>query len=206
MAKVVERKSSGGLWWVREDGVRKANFRTRSEARIYANGGEGLPAQQASHSRDALSSLILRHKDRIGNLLCRLDPIDIRILGLHLKGAPQAEVAHLVGLSQPSISYRLRHIVGKLEFLLAYPDLDPKKMREDLTPHFEDSMDVTILVMFVETTSQSIVASRLGVTQGFVRHRLTRALRALMKSPDLFKYSMATKMALTNPNILARSG
>jgi DNA-directed RNA polymerase specialized sigma24 family protein len=203
MVKSVERvKDEAGRWWVQENGVRKAHFRTRAEARLYASGGEDLQPSQESQSRETLSKIYRTcDPEALQGVLRRLDPLDIRIVTLHLRGATQAEVASLVGLTQPSICYRLHQVNEKIRFLLDFPQIDPKEMRSDLTPVLPDSMDVTILVMFLETTSQSLVAQRLGVSQGFVRHRIFRSMKVLRNLPNQF-YARLVQMALDNLNIL----
>lgn len=204
MRRIVERyKDDKGHWWVTENGVRKCHFSTRSEARLYASGGTDAPVQPASTSRTALVELYESHGvEKVLALYNRLEPLDVRILTLHLKGAAQGEIARHAGISQPSISYRLQQLVTRLKFLLECPVLDPRQMREDLAPHLTDPMDVSILLMFIETTSQSVVAYRLGVTQGFVRHRIFKSLKILKGVPSLGVYLKALELVLENLNIL----
>lgn len=206
MAKTVERNADAfGMWWVREDGVRKAKFRTRTEARLYASGGEKTPGPQVltSLSRAALLAIFREHGDaRMTEILRNLDPLDMRIVDLHVRGATQAEVALSVGLSQPSVCYRLHQAVARIQFLLKVPRVDPRVMREALTPYFKQPIDVYILVMFVETTSQSEVARRLGVSQGFVRHRIQRSLKILEGVPSLASYLETVRQTQAHLNIL----
>lgn len=207
MAKTVERTSDNGKWWVREDGVRKAHFRTRTEARLYASGGKDTSPRQtpvSSTGKTNLRDLFTQYGEkRLSVLLRRLDPLDMRISSLYLRGATQAEVAESVGISQPSVCYRLQQVVERLRFLLGFPDIDLKQMREDLAPHFTDFIDVLILVMFVETTSQSEVARRLTVTQGYVRHRICRAVETILPGkPELATYLQAVVLTQGNLNIL----
>lgn len=204
MSRSVERKKdANGRWWVLEDGTRKCDFPTRAEARLYASGGLDTQPQQLSQSRKALTEICDTYGvHRIRSLYRRLDPLDVRVITLHLLGATQAEVARNVGLTQPSVCYRLQGIVGRLKFLLDYPTLEAKQMREDLEPYFTDPMDVAILIMFVETTCQSLVAKRLGTTQGLVRHRILKALDKMSTLQQLSVYYKAVKMAQENINIL----
>jgi len=66
-------------------------------------------------------------------------------------------------------------------------------MREFLT----DPLDAEIMILMYETTCQSEVAKRLGVSQGLVRHRFIRSLRKMAESSqhahyiDLFEYIAA---------------
>lgn len=204
MHRSVERhKDEKGRWWVTENGARKCHFDTRSEARLYVSGGTDIPVPPASTSRNALVKLYETYGvEKVRALHNRLEPLDVRILTLHLKGATQGEISRHAGISQPSVSYRLQQLVKRLQFLLAFPTLDPRQMREDLTPHFDDPMDVAILLMFIETTSQSVVAYRLGVTQGLVRHRIYRSLKTLRSDPKLGVYLQALELVLKNLNIL----
>ena len=211
MGKSVERyRDPSGRWWVREDGVRKASFRTRSEARLYASGGMEQPSQAHIHSpsRDALIDLYTSQgKKKILELMRHLDPLDMRVVSLHLQGASQKEVADLVGVSQPSVSYRLSCVVERLKFLIDFPEINHETMREVLSKHLKDPLDVSILIGFVQTTSQSIAAHRLGISQGMARHRIQRALKILsaIKSPDsdlVIPYIKAIQMAQNNLNIL----
>lgn len=203
MSRTVERhKDQDGHWWVLENGSRKCFFATRAEARLYASGGLDVQPQQESSSRKTLLELCENYgTERIQSLYRKLDPLDVRIINFHLAGATQMEVARNIGLSQPSVCYRLQQVWCRLRFLLEFPEIDPKQMREDLLDYFDD-MDITILIMFVQTTCQSLVAQRLGVSQGFVRHRVIKAVGTLASLPELAVYHKAVSMAQENLNVL----
>lgn len=193
-------------WWVTENGVRKANFRTRSEARLYASDGSVSPTPRTSTTRTSLIDFAQTHGQAFTQgLLARLDPIDRRVADLHLKGASQREIGVQVGLTQPSVSYHLGLVNKRLHFLAEMPDLDWKEFRDRVSPHITDTLDVSILLLFLQTTSQSFVANMLGVTQGLVRHRILRSEGILRRTPGMGTYVKALELVRANPNVL-RSG
>jgi DNA-directed RNA polymerase specialized sigma24 family protein len=91
----------------------------------------------------------------------------------------QADIAIIFGVTQAAISYRLDRGVQRVRFLLSIPQVLEEDMRRDLLEVPLKSIDVDILVGMWQTTCQSEVAARLGLTQGRVRHRFFGAVKTL---------------------------
>jgi hypothetical protein len=82
------------------------------------------------------------------------------------------------------------------------PHLDPEEMSTAVADVITDPVDVRILVLMHETTCQSEVAKRLGVTQGFVRHRFIRSLDKMRLHEKLLPYVEVFDLISANLNIL----
>jgi len=96
----------------------------------------------------------------------------------------QADIATIFGVTQAAISYRLDRGIKRIKFLLSIPQVTVDDLRSDLPSVFPSAkdgsnIDVDILVGMWETTCQSEVATRLKLTQGRVRHRFFKAVKAL---------------------------
>jgi hypothetical protein len=98
-----------------------------------------------------------------------------------IKKMRQADIAFIFGVTQAAISYRLDRGVQRVRFLLSIPQVQEPAMRRDLLEVPLKAIDVNILVGMWQTTCQSEVASRLGLTQGRVRHRFFGAVKTLDK-------------------------
>lgn len=91
----------------------------------------------------------------------------------------QADIAEIFGVTQAAISYRLDRGIQRIRFLLSIPQVTEEEMRDALPGVPFKQIDVDILVGMWQTTCQSEVATRLGLTQGRVRHRFFGAVRIL---------------------------
>ena len=114
----------------------------------------------------------------------------------------QTDIAEIFGVSQPTVCYRLKRGASRIKFLLDLPKIDLKKMSADLTTFLGDPLDVQILVLIWETTCQSEVAKRLGVSQGLVRHRFLRAVSKMTASHRQQKYANLFHFIAKHLNIL----
>lgn len=118
-------------------------------------------------------------ENRISPLLDRIPPREADLIYLYfIKRKRQADIAAIFEVTQAAISYRLDRGIKRIKFLLSIPQITADDIREDLAEAFQP-IDVNILVGMWETTCQSEVATRLSLTQGRVRHRFFRAVRAL---------------------------
>lgn len=91
----------------------------------------------------------------------------------------QTDIAEVFKVSQPTVCYRLQRATNRLQYLLRLPKLDIDQVKSDLSLWLGDSLNVQIMIQMKETTCQSEVAKRLGVSQGLVRHRFLRILKRL---------------------------
>lgn len=119
------------------------------------------------------------YESRIAPLLDRIPQREADLIYLYfIKKKRQADIAAIFEVTQAAISYRLDRGIKRIKFLLSIPQVTEDEIRTDLSPVFR-AIDVDILVGMWETTCQSEVATRLNLTQGRVRHRFFRAVKAL---------------------------
>jgi DNA-directed RNA polymerase specialized sigma24 family protein len=124
----------------------------------------------------------LNYENQVKPLLDKIPDREADIVYLYfILKKKQADIAEIFGVTQAAISYRLDRGIQRIRFLLSIPQLTEEEMRADLPNVPFKEIDVNILVGMWETTCQSEVASRLGLTQGRVRHRFFVAVKALEK-------------------------
>lgn len=115
--------------------------------------------------------------------IARLPPVERDILHLHMRlRKSQTEVAKILGVSQPTVNYRYKRARERLEFMEKVPRVTGEEIREVLTTLGARDTDVEAMVLYVETSSQSEVARRMGTSQGAVRHWILRALVQYLKN------------------------
>lgn len=145
------------------------------------------------------------YESRIAPLLDRLPEREADLICLYyIEKKRQADIATIFGVTQAAVSYRLDRGIQRLKFLLDIPQVTEEELRSDLPDIFPTRsecpllrqvpehaqclvcrgsgqilIDVEILVGMWETTCQSEVASKLGLTQGRVRHRFFKAVEIL---------------------------
>jgi hypothetical protein len=121
------------------------------------------------------------YESRISPLLNRIPQREADLIFLYyIQKKRQADIAEIFGVTQAAISYRLDRGLQRIKFLLSIPQATEDDLRDDLSEAFE-AIDVNILVGMWQTTCQSEVANRLGLTQGRVRHRFFKSVEALKK-------------------------
>lgn len=118
------------------------------------------------------------------------------------KRVRQTAIADIFNVSQPTVCYRLQRAAARIKYLLGLPEHDLGEMRVELSKVLGDPVDVDVMIGMVETTCQSEVAKRMGVSQGFVRHRFLRTIAALEQMPGMDGYVAVFKHVSGNLNIL----
>ena len=96
----------------------------------------------------------------------------------------QTDIANLFGVSQPTVCYRLRRATDRIQFLLQIPQVDVEQLEKDLRGFLADPLDIQIMLLMKDTTCQSEVGKRLGVSQGKVRHRFQRSVKRMRVLAD----------------------
>lgn len=116
----------------------------------------------------------------------------------------QTDIAEIFKVSQPTVCYRLQRATARIRFVLSLPDVSENELRGVLRGFLADTEDVRIMMLMFETTCQSAVAKRLGVTQGKVRHRFMRSTKRMMdsESPKMGKIAQIFQAIADNLNIL----
>lgn len=118
--------------------------------------------------------------DRIRGMLDQLPPCEADFVDLYFfRHLNQTDIAAIFGVSQPTVCYRLKRAIDRIQFLLLFPPITKTQLEEAMTSCLSDPLDARIMVLMWETTCQSEVAKRLGVTQGLVRHRFIRSIKEL---------------------------
>jgi len=93
----------------------------------------------------------------------------------YLWGFSQSEISSFLGLSQPTICYRLQKGLERLKFRCHLPIFQDEELKTKLLEKVE-SENAEIAFWFVKTTSQSTVAQKFGYSQGFVRYRIYKMI------------------------------
>lgn len=114
----------------------------------------------------------------------------------------QTDIAEIFKVSQPTVCYRLQRATARIRFVLSLPDVSDGEMDSALRGFLSDAEDVKIMLLMYETTCQSAVAKRLGVTQGKVRHRFMRSTKRMLENPHMDKFAKIFKAIADNLNIL----
>jgi len=145
----------------------------------------------------------LRVIERVRKILERLPVIEADFIDLYFfRHIRQTDIAAIFGVSQPTVCYRLQRAIQRIKYLLEVPKIDSEQLRGDLRRFFTDPVDIEILVLMYETTCQSETAKRLGVTQGFVRHRFIRSTKIMSNHPTMHFYGEVFTAVAGNLNLL----
>lgn len=124
----------------------------------------------------------LHYETQVKPLLDKIPSREADIVHLYyVLKKKQADIAEIFGVTQAAISYRLDRGIQRIRFLLSIPQVTEEEMRQELPDVPLKPIDVNILVGMWQTTCQSEVATRLGLTQGRVRHRFFGAVKLLEK-------------------------
>jgi DNA-directed RNA polymerase specialized sigma24 family protein len=138
----------------------------------------GDPVEEEAITEPLISTL--NYENQIKPLLNRIPEREADLIDLYyLHKKRQADIAVIFGVTQAAISYRLDRGLQRIRFLLSIPQVSEEEMRRDLPDVPFKPIDVDILIGMWLTTCQSEVASRLGLTQGRVRHRFFGAVKTL---------------------------
>ena len=136
-------------------------------------------------------------------LLPRLPEMEAAVFDLwFVQHQQQIQIAAQLGVSQPSVCYRIKRLLDRLRFLLRSPDVDLGCLERDLATVLPDPIDVKVMMLIWQTTCQLAVADQIGASQGFVRHRFLRSLGAIRKIPEFAVYTNQYDEIRKNQNIL----
>ena len=151
----------------------------------FADREEEDPEADEVESEDNFCFSSLNYESQIRPLLDRIPEREADLIQLYyIQKKRQADIADIFGVTQAAISYRLDRGLQRIRFLLSIPQLSEEDLRRDLPEVPFKAIDVDILVGMWETTCQSEVAARLGLTQGRVRHRFFRAVKTLQSAAE----------------------
>lgn len=209
-----DTKTDHGTWPVvcLEDGVPipgvAQEFPSREKARKFARTYDHV---HGGGMRSLLSLTGVLGIEKTRETIRKLAPTEARVVLALLSGGSQTQVATATGLSQPSVCHYVSTATRRIKFLVTRESYDIVKVREYLEGLIGETsypghhyLDIPIAIMFIETMCQSTVADRLGVTQGFVRHRILRMMdflkphrnKASLECLGLLRNTMANLNAL----------
>jgi len=141
--------------------------------------------------------------DRVRGMLDQLPSREADFVDLYFfRHLNQTDIALIFGVSQPTVCYRLKRATARIQFLLRLPAITKPELVEAMTGFLPDPLDAQIMVLMWETTCQSEVAKRLGVTQGLVRHRFIRAVKRMKGHDELGALAQMFDTISENLNIL----
>lgn len=152
---------------------------------------------------ETLSEESLIELEQVREVLDQIPPREADFVELYFfQRLRQTTIAEMFNISQPTVCYRLQRAASRLRYLIDMPTHDLWLMEQDLRGVLTDPRDIEIMLGMVETTCQSEVAKRMGVTQGFVRHRFFRTIDRLKKMRDMDLYVRVFEHVAGNLNIL----
>ena len=141
--------------------------------------------------------------ERVKEIMEFLPPREADFVDLYFfKRLKQTDIACIFSVSQPTVCYRLRRATARIQFLLSLPEISREDIESVMRGFLADPMDAHIMVLMWETTCQSEVAKRLGVSQGLVRHRFIRSVKRMAENENLTVYAEMFTAISANLNIL----
>lgn len=146
-----------------------------------------------------------RNLERVREIMKELPPREADFVELYFfNHKTQTDIAEIFKVSQPTVCYRLQRATSRIRFVLSLPDVSVGELQTVLAGFLADPEDVSIMMLMYETTCQSAVAKRLGVTQGKVRHRFMRSTKRMLESenPRMAKIAQIFQAIAQNLNIL----
>lgn len=144
-----------------------------------------------------------RNLERVREILKELPAREADFVELYFfSHMTQTAIAEIFKVSQPTVCYRLQRATRRIQFVLSLPDVTEDELREVLTTLLSDPEDIEIMILMHETTCQSAVARKLGITQGKVRHRFMRSTNRMCAEPGLEKYAQVFEAIRDNLNML----
>lgn len=145
----------------------------------------------------------LEKVERIRNMLDLLPPREADFVDLYyFRQINQTDIATIFGVSQPTVCYRLKRATSRIQFLLQLSPITRPELEEAVHNFLSDPLDAQIMILMWETTCQSEVAKRLGVTQGLVRHRFIRGVKRMRDNEHYADLATMFDSISDNLNIL----
>lgn len=115
--------------------------------------------------------------ERVRGILDQLPACEADFIDLYFfRQRKQTDIAEIFGVSQPTVCYRLQRATARAKYLLSLPNVEEDEIKDAMAKVLDDPLDIDVMGLMYETTCQSEVAKRLGVSQGKVRHRFIRAI------------------------------
>jgi DNA-directed RNA polymerase specialized sigma24 family protein len=175
-----------GGWWSGHKVVDPSEL----ESRFSVEDGLGFLDTASEELSDESSDQL----DRVRDILDQLPPCEADFIDLYFfRRRKQTDIPAIFGVSQPTVCYRLQRATARARYLLSLPEVLDGEIKSAMVRVLDDPLDVEVMTLMFETTCQSEVAKRLGISQGKVRHRFIRALSLM---GDLRQISDETQVLL----------
>ncbi len=141
--------------------------------------------------------------DLVVEIMENLPPREADFIDLYFfRRLKQTDIAAIFNVSQPTVCYRLQRATARIQFLLKMPVVERDELWNAMSRLLDDPLDANIMILMWETTCQSEVAKRLGVSQGLVRHRFIRSVNRMRGREEFEKYVELFDFISANLNIL----
>lgn len=182
--------------WAKSQGVvGGANLSTVSQREIFFPMDPATMEFYAADSTDSLSSSGLWADVNLEEFLPFLPEMEQEIVYmLHIKEKGQADVAKILNVSQPTVSYRYRRALQKLAYILVLASTPYKETIWSIPDISEE--EKCILVKLAEVLNQNMAGSDFRRSQSSVRWLLTKTLEKLRKleqmEPELWFKPLVT--------------
>jgi hypothetical protein len=170
--------------------------------RIFSNehSMSNLPSCYEEMTEDSKNKLedIFKHMGRINET-------EADMLELHLvKGIPQSTIGRIFGYTQPNIHYRIMRALERLKVVLKIEIFSEEELESKLRGFFTNEKDILVLKLVYLYSSQSLVAREIGESQGKVRYRFLRCLKAMENCAELSDLCLALNVVNENITLLRK--
>jgi DNA-directed RNA polymerase specialized sigma24 family protein len=118
--------------------------------------------------------------ERLQRLIARLSVREQAVVSMQLSGLKQRDIASILGLTQPTVSYVVTSARKKMRLMATWEgvELSSRDVRSDLDTYFTPT-EVDVLVSIFETTCHSETARLMRLSQRRVHELHIRALEKM---------------------------
>lgn len=143
----------------------------------------------------------------IDGLIDQLPAVEQDVMRLVLQYKKnQSQIARILGVSQPTINYRIKRAKERLQFLNLVPETTSEEVEHVLRTLGAKDQIIETMVLYLTYKSQSEVARQTSKSQGAVRHWLIQAIDILKKdrNPDEIhkRVRTACQLLVSKPNMI----
>jgi len=143
----------------------------------------------------------------IDGLIDQLPAVEQDVMRLVLQYKKnQSQIARIMGVSQPTINYRIKRAKERLQFLNLIPETTPEEVEQVLQTLGAKGQIIETMLLYMVYKSQSEVARQTSKSQGAIRHWLIQAIDILKKdrNPDDIhkRVRTACQLLVSKPNMI----
>lgn len=152
--------------------------------------------------------LSVEAKGQLGKIIenmGRISPLEADLLEMYLlKGVSQAQLGKIFQYTQPNIHYRINRGLQRLRVFVNIRIFTEEELRKRLSSFFTDPKDIEVMTLIYVHSSQSLVARLIGESQGKVRYRYLKCVKALEQAPSLHDVYVTLKEIGDNITLLRK--